>query len=223
MQEATKYCHYSQEYLSLRARSGKLKSLKFGRNWVTKKDWLKEYIGQAEEYKNGLNNRSNNQIHKVKVVVAPPDNLSVETAINPIRLPISFWGLRTGFLAAFVFALLLSSIVFGKESLEKSTENLNDGANLALRKIIKNSSYLPAAISPESFQTTFDVFKNYIRWLAGGAGNNFSNASYLTAETGEVFSGYGQWVSKKIFGVFSNRLCRITIWANPSNSDKRAC
>ena len=41
---ATKYCQYSQEYLSLRARQGKLKAVKFGRNWVTKKEWLEEYI-----------------------------------------------------------------------------------------------------------------------------------------------------------------------------------
>jgi len=37
LREAANYCDYSQEYLSLRARQGKLKALKFGRNWVTKK------------------------------------------------------------------------------------------------------------------------------------------------------------------------------------------
>ncbi|MFH1712579.1 MAG: hypothetical protein ABH896_00100, partial [Candidatus Jacksonbacteria bacterium] len=35
---------YSQEYLSLRARQGKLKAIKKGRNWVTTKEWLKEYV-----------------------------------------------------------------------------------------------------------------------------------------------------------------------------------
>ncbi len=35
---------YSQEYLSLRARQGKLKAVKFGRNWVTTKGWVDEYI-----------------------------------------------------------------------------------------------------------------------------------------------------------------------------------
>lgn len=44
LQEAAKYCNYSQEYLSLRARRGKLKAVKFGRNWVTKKEWLEEYL-----------------------------------------------------------------------------------------------------------------------------------------------------------------------------------
>jgi len=52
LQEATKYCNHSQEYLSLRARQGKLKTMKFGRNWVTKKEWLIEYLKNVEEYKN---------------------------------------------------------------------------------------------------------------------------------------------------------------------------
>lgn len=43
LKEASKYCHYSQDYLKLRARQGKLKAVKMGRNWFTTKDWLKKY------------------------------------------------------------------------------------------------------------------------------------------------------------------------------------
>lgn len=50
--EAATYCNYSQDYLSLRARQGKLKSKKFGRNWVTTRQWLEEYIKQVENYNN---------------------------------------------------------------------------------------------------------------------------------------------------------------------------
>lgn len=46
LQEATKFCNYTQEYLSLRVRQGKLKAVKFGRNWVTKKEWLEEYFNK---------------------------------------------------------------------------------------------------------------------------------------------------------------------------------
>jgi hypothetical protein len=49
--DASKSCNYSQEYLSLRARQGKLQAVKIGRNWVTTKEWLKEYINKTEEYK----------------------------------------------------------------------------------------------------------------------------------------------------------------------------
>lgn len=44
LQQASSFCDYSQEYLGLRARQGKLRAVKMGRNWVTKKEWLDEYI-----------------------------------------------------------------------------------------------------------------------------------------------------------------------------------
>ncbi|HPL95805.1 MAG TPA: hypothetical protein PLF15_03480, partial [bacterium] len=44
LSEAAKLCYYSQEYLSLLARRGQLKSVKFGRNWFTTKDWLADYV-----------------------------------------------------------------------------------------------------------------------------------------------------------------------------------
>lgn len=58
LQEAAKYCDYSQEYLSLRARQGKLKSIKLGRNWVTKMEWLKDYLEQNSERANGFVEKS---------------------------------------------------------------------------------------------------------------------------------------------------------------------
>lgn len=71
LQEATKLCQYSQEYLSLRARQGKIKSIKFGRNWVTKKEWLDEYLSKIEDF--------NEEILKKKAkTVPPPVNLPVE-------------------------------------------------------------------------------------------------------------------------------------------------
>jgi len=47
--DASKLCDYSQEYLSLRARQGKLKAVKQGRNWVTTKEWLDKYIQEFSE------------------------------------------------------------------------------------------------------------------------------------------------------------------------------
>jgi hypothetical protein len=49
LQQATKYCDYTEEYLSLRARQGKLKAVKFGRNWVTKKEWTEEYLNKNQK------------------------------------------------------------------------------------------------------------------------------------------------------------------------------
>jgi len=54
LRKASQYCEYSQDYLSLRARQGKLKAVKFDKIWVTKKEWLEEYLRRVEEYKNGF-------------------------------------------------------------------------------------------------------------------------------------------------------------------------
>ncbi|MDD5750127.1 MAG: hypothetical protein PHU56_00545 [Candidatus Pacebacteria bacterium] len=48
------YTEHSQEYLSLRARQGKLKAIKIGRNWLTKKEWVEKYVSQVSD-KNGNN------------------------------------------------------------------------------------------------------------------------------------------------------------------------
>ena len=45
--QASKTSPYSQEYLSLRARQGKLKATKIGNTWVTTHEWLDEYLGRA--------------------------------------------------------------------------------------------------------------------------------------------------------------------------------
>ena len=55
LHQAAKYSgKYSQDYLSLRARQGKLKAVKLGRNWVTTKDWVDGYTRQAEAYREEL-------------------------------------------------------------------------------------------------------------------------------------------------------------------------
>lgn len=42
--EASKYCSYSQEYLSFLARTNRLACVKFGRNWMTTLDSLEDYV-----------------------------------------------------------------------------------------------------------------------------------------------------------------------------------
>ncbi len=44
LKEATKHCDYSQEYLSLLARKGKIAAVKINRNWMTTKEAIEEYI-----------------------------------------------------------------------------------------------------------------------------------------------------------------------------------
>lgn len=41
--DAAKFCSYSETYLRLRARQGKLKSIKLGKKWMTTREWLDDY------------------------------------------------------------------------------------------------------------------------------------------------------------------------------------
>ena len=115
LQEATKYCPYSQEYLSLRARQGKLKAVKFGRNWVTKKEWIQEYLRSVEKY--------NQQLKRSKIIA------SKELEAHP--LTISSW--RFGLVAVMVFVLLATGIVFGKEGLYSFRDFLSDTTKVVAR------------------------------------------------------------------------------------------
>jgi len=44
LKEATKYCDYSLEYLSLLARQGKIPAVKFNRNWMTTREAIAGYL-----------------------------------------------------------------------------------------------------------------------------------------------------------------------------------
>jgi|GEM_PF-1186262 hypothetical protein len=46
--EAAKLTNYSQDYISLLCRQRKLKAEKLGRNWVTTKEWVYEYVDKTE-------------------------------------------------------------------------------------------------------------------------------------------------------------------------------
>ncbi|MFH1657333.1 MAG: hypothetical protein ABH919_02600 [bacterium] len=83
--EATKQCSYSQEYLSLRARSGKLKAKKIGRNWVTKKEWLAEYVQGVEEYNKIMEAR---QIKKQEAPVSAPAVQEVAVPEEPVEVAV---------------------------------------------------------------------------------------------------------------------------------------
>ena len=45
--EAAKLTNYSQDYISLLCRRGKMKGEKLGRNWFTTKEWLDDYINRT--------------------------------------------------------------------------------------------------------------------------------------------------------------------------------
>jgi len=154
LQEATKYCGYSQEYLSLRARQGKLKALKFGRNWVTKKEWLEEYLKSVEEYNNNF---------KIKKVAAPPENLPVET---PIPKPVP--AIRFGFIVVLVFVALITGIFYGRESFKIVYDQvipLVIKFNENFEKTVSDTIFSAVVNAQDIWEMTVDTFKEFGQWL----------------------------------------------------------
>jgi hypothetical protein len=83
--EATKYCNYSQEYLSLRARNKKLKSVKVGRNWMTTVGWLNEYLDRVDQYKEQTSSQPiENLVQGTTVVFADENAGSTLPDVEPI-------------------------------------------------------------------------------------------------------------------------------------------
>lgn len=51
LKQAAERVPYSAQYLGLRARQGKLKSIKIGRDWFTTEEWLREYAKNVRTYR----------------------------------------------------------------------------------------------------------------------------------------------------------------------------
>ena len=86
--EATKFCNYSQEYLSLRARAGKLKAVKLGRNWATTEEWIQDYIAKVELYKEDFEQKKTSGISKARAKNAVRVNtLEISRPIAKVPIP----------------------------------------------------------------------------------------------------------------------------------------
>jgi len=105
LKEASKHCEYSQEYLSLRARQGKLKAVKLGRNWSTTKKWLQEYA--KKETEPILEEVINPYLKKL----VPPRNLPTEDFYNE-RKKISLSNSFSFVLSLAAFLVLFFPTVF---------------------------------------------------------------------------------------------------------------
>lgn len=155
LHEATKHCDYSQEYLSLRARQGKLKAIKIGRNWVIEKEWLEDYLRRFN------NNNGNNGEKEIKLL-EPPSNLPVETFSNRFSISTyteqSFFKLHFNSVAISIFILLLGGTILTGQLFFRETEF----------DYKKTSATLSILISKNNRASTVDVFKKYSEWLVDG-------------------------------------------------------
>lgn len=129
LQRATSFCSYSQEYLSLRARKGKLKAIKIGRNWHTTQEWLQDYILKSEDYRSFL------QAKRLIPEIDPPLNLPIESSDADIwednrpeevaRQTAFLRKLQLATAFAIVIVLVGVSIFRGQQQVFEVAENLN--------------------------------------------------------------------------------------------------
>lgn len=73
--EAAQRSPYSQEYLSLRARQGKLRAVKQGRNWFTTSQWLDDYLSHV--------NQVQQELSQATVAIVPPAQSETEFIHHP--------------------------------------------------------------------------------------------------------------------------------------------
>lgn len=197
LQEASKSCNYSQEYLSLRSRQGKLKSIKFGKNWVTTKEWLAEYVKKSEEYNNNHNGNGHSiknieeiktssptpifpvagivEVKKIKIIKVPK-NLPTEK--EPV--------LRFGFALAMIFILFLVGGLFSKIS---SPNNTLENISFLTQEISSNIDRTKINIKSEIVTADFqEKFQKYIRVLFDGIKINFANIKTRIFSLGDFFN-----------------------------------
>ncbi len=174
LQKATILCSYSQEYLSLRARQGKLKAVKIGRNWCITSEWLEDYIAKTKEYRNLL--KGKRKIPKVE----PPSNLPIYASDADI------WedgrpeevARQTAFQRKLQFAVAFASVVvlLGAGILRGQQEVLRAGENV-------NPVVLSSAVS-----------------LQGEAWEKGFAAGRQSAEVGRIMGEYFDWLDDQIRG-----------------------
>jgi len=194
LQEATKYCNYSQEYLSFRARQGKLKAVKFNRNWVTKKEWLEEYLSQVAEY-----NQKINQKKIFPKVAVPPENLPIEIIKKSTPLKLSLaerLKLAPIAIVMVLGVLLITSIFYGKASFQNVYSDLDP----YVVNISRAGSSLLSLYS-QIIKDSFGEVDVYVREASGAgdmiigvvaesAKNSFLNVGAQTASASDSFRGY---------------------------------
>jgi len=169
---------HSQQYLSLRARQGKLKAVKFGRNWVTKKEWVEEYADAARLYNSKMIFTQMDAPKEIKAV--PPKNLPIEQS----KL---LEGLKLSATISLVCILLGSSISYSRSSFKTVSDSLDPYAD----KIYSFTK----SLAREGEETIGDV-----RIAIASYGDKFSDVYYQTGSAAEIFKEYGNWLVDNLKG-----------------------
>jgi len=169
LKEASKLSDYSRDYLSLRARQGKLKAVKIGRNWVTTKEWFDEYINRVKAYKEKYN-KENNHEENTDIGINEINNISTENSNNiSNKRPVLSHAIIV--VAILVFILFSGGVLgYYSDSIVKPLYPALNSAivsmGLGMDKVVEDISGSQAfQYTSKSIKYTFEYVTGYIKYL----------------------------------------------------------
>jgi len=224
LKEASESCDYSQEYLSLRARQGKLKAVKFGRNWVTTKEWLEEYLIAAIEH-------NNNHKNSEQKIFNPPTNLPIREDLLESSSKTESYGshewdildfslgkiltgfkrfknslqpelkIRFSYIAFLALSLLVTNVVFGQKSIRNVYSQYTNFTQEVSEKFDKEIIALVDIRVPELINSTSLYVEGSINKTEDAIYNQLANLtnSYTDAKDSFVTT------EKQIYQELSNK------------------
>jgi len=222
--KASEFSPYSQDYLSLRARQGKLKAVKLGRNWATKKEWVENYATSMGEYREELDNKieendgerarfKNKKIGQTKKIEEQEKELiqndvliqknilpqNIEASARAIIPASKEKGFKFAIVTGLTFLVLLSSVVFGQEALPGKNKQLD----IFDAKVIK--VFQPIVKALDNGFADINLAFNYLFF----AGENKAGLIYeqgIFQETANIFGSYFNWAKEKVGQLFFSDL-----------------
>jgi hypothetical protein len=235
--KAARTCPYSQEYLSLRARNGKLKAIKLGRNWVTRQEWVDEYLAKMQDYREELNNR----IEKKELEQFVPRTKGAEKGARRARIkereerikpraslpihpkdvvPLDTFHLikpplRFGLAVGLAFLVLFTSLAFGKGGFPGVFYNVKQ----VFSDVAQRAETSLNLVAEEIKRGTADVslVLDYSLFTEPRAEEvSLIYPTTLWQETADVFSSYFGWLKDKTGDLFVFRPKTIA-WKDDAN------
>ena len=185
LHEAAKLTDYSQEYISLLCRRGKIKGEKLGRNWFTTKEWISDYVDKIKESKEVKSNKDKeeaisvkikekDEIYKMADAVDEVDmtNTTNETnATSEIFNVNSFLSTKKMMFATIIFSVIVSGFVFVQYGIKQ--------------EISKDQIYKVSDSIVQTMQKKVSSLNNSLNNLSGSF-NNVKNNSIKVVANGIV-------------------------------------
>jgi len=195
--QAEKYCPYSGDYLKLRARKGKLRAIKIGRNWVTTKEWVKEYAGQMEGYKEErkVKTQKVQKIQKVQVQEVKSTPARKRLFRIPVRIPAHTLKILV---VTLLITFMVSIIIFVRGALYSALEDIGTAMQITAEVVEEN-----VLIGKSKISNTLSIFQDLTK-----------------ITTQEVFGGYKEWMLGQFSSlkIGTNRFMASLFWVEAPQS-----